>query len=231
MCHVFFAIPGCFNRYFARWVFDLGGPGWRKNHDTCSPPPPPSFIFFFALVPAFYTNLARKRLLRSLRILALLQGKTLIETAHWKSHMKMLKTALFDCANNEKCCSVDGGRGICPLFSSPPRGIWQLKSPHPREFAIQGKINANARGSASGVGGLSAGGIDWCIIQGKFVVIVEDSLVNFLVKTSRISASSVSSSRGSSVICVKIFKHGPSFLPRKGYDSVSASASFAFKQS
>ena len=30
-------------------------------------------------------------------------------------------------------------RGICPLFSSPPRGIWQVMSPHPREFAIQGK--------------------------------------------------------------------------------------------
>ena len=77
----------------------------------------------------------------------------------------MLKTALFDCAINEKCCSVDGGRGICPLFSSPPRGIWQLKSPHPREFAIQGKKNANARGSARG--GLGAGGIDWCIIARK----------------------------------------------------------------
>ena len=47
----------------------------------------------------------------------------------------------------------DGGRGIGPLFSSPPRGIWQLKSPHPREFAIQGKKNANARGSARGGGG------------------------------------------------------------------------------
>ena len=57
----------------------------------------------------------------------------------------------------------DGGRGIGPLFSSPPRGIWQLKSPHPREFAIQGKKNANARGSARGGGGLGAGGIDWCI--------------------------------------------------------------------
>ena len=53
----------------------------------------------------------------------------------------------------------DGGRGIGPLFSSPPRGIWQLKSPHPREFAIQGKKNANARGGR----GLGAGGIDWCI--------------------------------------------------------------------
>ena len=67
-----------------------------------------------------------------------------------KSLIKMFKTALFDCAINEKCCSVDGGRGICPLFSSPPRGIWQLKSPHPREFAIQGKKNANARGWARG---------------------------------------------------------------------------------
>ena len=47
--------------------------------------------------------------------------------------------ALVDCAINEKCCSVDGGRGICSLFSSPPRGIWQLKSPHPGEFPIQGK--------------------------------------------------------------------------------------------
>ena len=59
----------------------------------------------------------------------------------------MLKTALFDYAINEKCCSVYGGRGICPLFSSPPRGIWQLKSPHPREFVIQGKKNANAQGT------------------------------------------------------------------------------------
>ena len=64
--------------------------------------------------------------------------------------------------------------------------------------------------------------------QSKFVVVVEDSLVNVFGKTSRISASSFSSS---SVICVKIFKHGPYFLPRKGYDSVSTSASFSFEQS
>ena len=64
--------------------------------------------------------------------------------------------------------------------------------------------------------------------QGKFVVIVEDSLVNFSGKTSRISARSFSSSR---VICVKIFKHGPYFFQRKGYDSVSTSASFSFEQS
>ena len=65
----------------------------------------------------------------------------------------MLKMAPFDSAINEKCCSVDGGRVICPLFSSQPRGIWQLKSPHPREFAIQGKTKANARGSARWGGG------------------------------------------------------------------------------
>ena len=56
-----------------------------------------------------------------IRIIALLQRKTLIETKH--RTLKILKTALFDCAIKEKCCSVDGGRGICPLFSSPPRGI------------------------------------------------------------------------------------------------------------
>ena len=60
--------------------------------------------------------------------------------------------ALLDCAINKKCCTVDGGRGICPLFSSPPRGICQLKSPHPREFVIHGKKNANSRGSARGGG-------------------------------------------------------------------------------
>ena len=67
--------------------------------------------------------------------------------------LKMLKMALFDSAINDKCCSVDGGLGICPLFSFPPLGIWQLKSPHPREFAIQGKKNASARGSARGGAG------------------------------------------------------------------------------
>ena len=51
----------------------------------------------------------------------------------------MLKMALLDCAINEKCCSVDGGRDICQS--------------HPREFAIQGKNNANAGGSAQGTGG------------------------------------------------------------------------------
>ena len=77
----------------------------------------------------------------------------------------MLKMELFDCAINEKCCIVDGGRGICPFFSSPPRGIWQLKSPHPWEFAIQCKKIPMPGSQPPGGGGLlDAGGIDWCII-------------------------------------------------------------------
>ena len=65
----------------------------------------------------------------------------------------MFKTALFNCAINEKCCSVDGGRGIRPHFSSPPWGIWQLKSPHPRQFAIQGKKMLMPGGQLRGGGG------------------------------------------------------------------------------
>ena len=49
---------------------------------------------------------------------------------------------------NVEVLTEDGGIGA--LFSSPPRGIWQLKSTHPREFAIQGKKNANSRGSSRG---------------------------------------------------------------------------------
>ena len=47
------------------------------------------------------------------------------------------------------------GLGICPLPSSTPRSIWQLKCPHPREFAIREKKNANARGLARGGHGCS----------------------------------------------------------------------------
>ena len=64
----------------------------------------------------------------------------------------MLKTALFHCAINEKSCGVDKGWGFCPLLSSPPRGIWQLKSPHPREIATQGKKMLMPGGQPGGGG-------------------------------------------------------------------------------
>ena len=74
----------------------------------------------------------------------------------------MLKMALLDCAINEKCCSVDEGGGICPLFSSPPRGIWQLKSPHPRGFALPSKAKKMLMpgGQPGGGGGRGAGRLD-----------------------------------------------------------------------
>ena len=61
----------------------------------------------------------------------------------------MLELALLECMINEKCYSVERGTGHLPSFFVPTAGIWQVKSPHPREFAIQGKKNPNARGSAS----------------------------------------------------------------------------------
>ena len=76
----------------------------------------------------------------------------------------MLKMALFDCAINEN--RLQCLRGICPLFSSPSRANRQLKSsPHPREFAIQGKKKkmliprAQPGRGGGGEGGRGAGGI------------------------------------------------------------------------
>ena len=95
-----------------------------------------------------------------IRILALLQSKTLIETKN--RTLKCLKWHYLTVRSIKKCCIVDGGRAICPLFSSPPRGIWQFMSPHPREFAIQGKKSANPRGSAGGGGrGVAGRGWNW----------------------------------------------------------------------
>ena len=85
-----------------------------------------------------------------IRIIALLQRKTLIETKN--RTLKCLKWQ-YSTVPSMKNVAVLTEDGALPLFSSPPRGIWQLKSPHSREFAIQGKQNANARGSAREGGG------------------------------------------------------------------------------
>ena len=73
----------------------------------------------------------------------------------------MLKMALFDCAINEKCCSVDGGRGICPLFSSHPEGFDSSRVPTPGNLSSKAKKLLMPGGQPGGV--LGAGGIDWCI--------------------------------------------------------------------
>ena len=74
----------------------------------------------------------------------------------------MLKMALFDCVINEKCCSVDGGRGICPLFSSPPRGFDSSRVPTPGNLPskAQKMLMPGGQQGGGGVAGLGAGGID-----------------------------------------------------------------------
>ena len=51
----------------------------------------------------------------------------------------MFKTALFDCAINEKCFSVDGGPGICPFFRPHPGGFDSLGVPTPGNLPSKAK--------------------------------------------------------------------------------------------
>ena len=71
----------------------------------------------------------------------------------------MLKMALLDCAINEKCCSVDGGRGICPLFVVPD--LTAKESPTPGICHLPFARVSAERGEEGWGGGrrLSAAGI------------------------------------------------------------------------
>ena len=75
----------------------------------------------------------------------------------------MLKMALLDCAINEKCFSVDGGRGICPLFSSPPLGGFDSsRVPGPGNLPSKAKKILMPGGQPRGVGGVGVGaGRSW----------------------------------------------------------------------
>ena len=64
----------------------------------------------------------------------------------------MFKMALFDCAINEKCCSVDGGWYICPLISSPPWGFDSSRVPTPRNFPSKAKKMLMPGGQLGGGG-------------------------------------------------------------------------------
>ena len=97
---------------------------------------------------------------RIVRILALLLRKTLLKTKN--CILKCLKLVLFDCAINEKCCSVDGGQGICPLSRPHPREFDSLKVPTPGNLPSK---NANAQGSAGGRGGGGARGRRWAQVK------------------------------------------------------------------
>ena len=75
----------------------------------------------------------------------------------------MLKTALFDCAINEKRVAVLTEDGAFALFFRPhPRGSDSSRVPTPGNLPSKAKINANPLKSARGTreGWLGAGGID-----------------------------------------------------------------------
>ena len=63
----------------------------------------------------------------------------------------MLKMALFDCAINEKCCSVDGGR-VSAVFFVPTPGNLPSKAKKCQCLGVSL--------GGGGEGGLVAGGID-----------------------------------------------------------------------
>ena len=98
------------------------------------------------------------------------ERKTLIETKN--RTLKFLKQHYSTVRSMRNVAVLTEDGAFAPLFRPSPggRGIWQLKSPHPRAFSIQGKKNSNARGSARGGwgGGLVAAGIDWYISHSFF---------------------------------------------------------------
>ena len=64
----------------------------------------------------------------------------------------MLKTALLDCAINEKCCSIDGGRGIALLFRPHPGGFDSSRVPTPRNLPSKAKKILMPGGQPGGEG-------------------------------------------------------------------------------
>ena len=73
----------------------------------------------------------------------------------------MFKTALFDCAINEKCCSLDGGRGICPFFCPYPGGFDSSRVPTHENLPSKAKKAENGGQPGREVGGWGVGGRSW----------------------------------------------------------------------
>ena len=106
----------------------------------------------------------------------------------------MLKMALFDCAINEKCCSVDGteDRAFAVFFCPHPGGFDSSRVPSPGNLPSKAKKNANARGSARGGGGWAqveltdalqhfSVRVIWCFSLNLFSLLSEKNEVNELL--------------------------------------------------
>ena len=78
--------------------------------------------------------------------------------------------ALLDCAINKKCCTVDGGRGICPLFRlSHPGGFASSIVPTPGNLPAKAKkmlIPGGQPGGAWAQVELTDALSQWLMIQG-----------------------------------------------------------------
>ena len=95
-----------------------------------------------------------------IRILALLQRNTLTETKHCT--LKCLKWHYWT-VWWEKWCSVDRGRGICPLFSSPPRRDLTAQETPPPGICHSSQKKCLCPGISRGGGGAGHIWKDWCI--------------------------------------------------------------------
>ena len=80
-------------------------------------------------------------------ILALLQRKTLLKTNN--GTLKCLKRHYLTVQSVKNAAVLTEDRAFALSLVPTPRDLTAQES-HPREFAIQGKKNANARGAARG---------------------------------------------------------------------------------
>ena len=69
-----------------------------------------------------------------------------------KLHMKMLSTALFDCAINEECCSVDGGPAFALFYRAHPGGFDSSRVPTPGNLPSKAKKMLMPGGGGGGAG-------------------------------------------------------------------------------
>ena len=84
---------------------------------------------------------------------------------------------LLDCMINEKCCSVDHGRGICPLSSSLRQGMAAQVSIHSKGMLMQCP-EVHQVGGGGMLGGVGSPKIDWYIIVALLLIqaLVEDQV-------------------------------------------------------
>ena len=93
-----------------------------------------------------------------IRILALLQRKTFIET---KNHtLKCLKRHYSTVQSMKNVTVLTKDRAFALFFPPHPGGFDSSRVPIPREFAIQGQKIANAGGQPGAGVGLGTAGID-----------------------------------------------------------------------